>query len=487
MHLLSAPAIWSAHSNLRTSLQVLTTFHAAGAQILQRDARSFSHQQGAYPVQKELPREEWVRAIVKGADDRSERWKHILVLGGLLTGFEAYERRGLSEKLRRDLERAVVTAANQALNDAEADSEVAPNTICLVLGHCFDLLSGLEKDKLDKEKLLPLLIRMTYFSKEGLHSGYFLGTMDADVLQGNNDKFNWSGKSSTFYHVRWMATGPTVSALGTLSRIAAFYVERVRDTGLLFKVAEDMAIFSRSICIQWRQNKLSELDVTEEDMFLSEEAISTTLPLLWQVLKSTMFSTVIIQGALMSRILGDGSVPASRGKLSQSLSPISKTKEHSASRRNSNPPRPPQPLLHLLPPRSQFLFPIRLRLHRLHRYPLRIPCSSRSIPPRNPPHRLRPHPRPSSRTMSRPLLPQHSRTLHPQPSTRLKRNPPPRRSSTLPRNRQQSATPRGFRSSPQRHPSRLLRSAKPCRYKQAPPRLRRHPLPSNLHPLLIPS
>ena len=258
-----------------------------------------------------------MRAVVKGADERSKRWKHTLVLGGLLTGFEVHERRGLSKTLRYSLERAVISAVNQALGDGEVGGEFATNTMCLVLGHCFDLL-GLERDKIDVERLLPVMVRMMYFSKEGLHCGYFLSTMDADLVQENNHKFNWSGKSSTFYQVRSMATGPTISSLGTLSRIAAFCVEMVRDTGLLFKVVDDLATFSRSVCIQWRQNKLSELDASEEETYLTEEAMQSTLPLLWQVLKSTMFSTVIIQSALLSRLLGDKRMPASQGVFSQS-------------------------------------------------------------------------------------------------------------------------------------------------------------------------
>ena len=335
-----------------------------------------------------------MRAVVKGADERSEQWKHILVLGGLLTGFEAYERRGLSEKLRKDLERAVVTAANQALNDDKVDDDLATNTTCLVLGHCFDLLGDFEKDKIDIEKLLSPLIKMIYFSREGLQWGYFLGTMDADVVQEDNEKFNWSGKSSTFYQVRWMATGPTMSTLGALSRIAAFCVDRARDTSLLFTVVETVAAFSRSICVQWRQNKLSELDATEEDTFLAEEAIKTTLPLLWQVLKSTMFSVTIIQSALLSRVLGDRSIPTSQGEPRRPIHQY-QTKGHSTFHRNPNSPRTTQPLFCLLPPRTQLLHPIRLRLHCLHRRPLPVFPPSGSIPPRNPPQRLWPHSRPS--------------------------------------------------------------------------------------------
>ena len=249
-----------------------------------------------------------MKTVVKAADDRSPRWKHTMILGGLLVGFEAQGRNGLSPDLRRLLESAVVTATNLALEDEQNQSELALHTVCLVVGHTFDLLHEVEKRRIDHNRLLPLLTKAIYFSRNGLQWGYFLGTMDADIVQDSN-KFNWSAKSTTFFQVKKIATAPLMTILGSLSRVTAFCAESVSDTNLYFKLVEDVSAFTRTLCVQWQQNKLSEVDVSEETIFLHDEALNTTLPMLWQLLKSTLFSVIIAQTALFSRLLGDRSIP----------------------------------------------------------------------------------------------------------------------------------------------------------------------------------
>lgn len=252
---------------------------------------------------------------MKGADDKSERWKHLLVLGGLLTGFEAHERQGLPSKLRQHLESAVVTATNRSLRSESSQTSLNRLTVLVVLAHCFDMLSRYERSKLDVSSLLPILIQGMYFSKEGLHWGYFLGTMDADLLQDGQNRFNWSQRSTSYYQSHLMATGPIVSALGSLARLTAFCVETAANTDLVFKTLEEMTAFSRSMSVQWRQNKLSELDASEEEVFLAEEALKKTLPMLWQVLKSAMFSVVVVQSAFIGRALRDPRMPMAQAPL----------------------------------------------------------------------------------------------------------------------------------------------------------------------------
>jgi hypothetical protein len=268
---------------------------------------------GLFLASEGLPTEDWVKAVVKGADERSPRWKHLLVLGGLLTGFEVHDRRGLSLGLRKNLEAAIVTATNLALHDTEDGSEAALHTVCMVLGLVFDILSDHEKARLDHDSLLPLLVQSIYFSKDGLCWGYIVGAIDSDIVQGKDNKFDWPAKSASFTQLQRLATGPLVSALGPLSRLIALCVERANDVHLVFRMVEDLSAFTRSVCIQWRQNKLSELDTSEESTYLDQNAMKLTFPLLWQVLKSSMFSVVIIQGAVLSRVLSDYRMPHLKG------------------------------------------------------------------------------------------------------------------------------------------------------------------------------
>ena len=261
--------------------------------------------QGPYPTWEGLAKEEWVKAVVSGADDRSPRWRHMLALGGLLLGFESQHRRGLSVTLRRTLESAIVEAANLALDVVEPGDEVASTSIALVLSHVFDMLGRLDKSQINHNLLLPLLIRAAYFSRDGFHWGYFLGTIDADVVQDTAEKFVWSTKSSTYFQTHQMSSGPLIASLGSLSRLAAFSVEVVHDEDCLIVMVEDLSAFCRSLCVQWRQNKLSEIDIAEEMDFLSDESLKVSLPVLWQFLKASMFATMIVLRALLGRVLGD--------------------------------------------------------------------------------------------------------------------------------------------------------------------------------------
>lgn len=98
-----------------------------------------------------LSRQEWVTAVIKGANDRSPRWKHLLVLGGLLVGFEGQERQGMSRHLRSTVESAFVKAMNLALDDVGMGEDLGAQSIALTLNWNFDLLSPLQRSMMDHD------------------------------------------------------------------------------------------------------------------------------------------------------------------------------------------------------------------------------------------------------------------------------------------------------------------------------------------------
>ncbi|CAF9933932.1 MAG: hypothetical protein ALECFALPRED_005795 [Alectoria fallacina] len=306
--LLSAPSIWQRPDGLRTTIRILSIFNSAAIRLGQPEESPEG--KPPFAAQWSLRREKWAMAVVKGADDRSPRWRHLCILTGLLIGFEGRGKQSVSVSLRRKLENATVKAVNLALHEGEAGNELAGNSIAMMLSNVFDLLSDSEKMKLNSDLLLPVLIHAPYFSKEGLQYGYFLSTIDSDVVQREGMKFDWSTKSSTYVRCQRMTAGPLIASLGSLSRLTAFCVENVPNADLLSAMITDLSAFTRSLCVQWRQNKLSEIDITEESIYLSEESLRNTIPLLWRVLKSTMFAVVIVLKSLLGRVLGDNRMPA---------------------------------------------------------------------------------------------------------------------------------------------------------------------------------
>ena len=239
----------------------------------------------------------------------------MLLIGGALLGFEGQKREGLPAHLRTKLESALVRATNLALKETAPQDLVGLYSVVLVLNHTFELLSDGERAQLDYDSLLPILLDATFFSAEGLESGYYLGIIDRDVVQIPGKKFSWSPKSSTFLRTRHISSKPLIASLGPLSRLIAHSVENVRDAGLVSAVMDRLSEFARTMTIQWRQNKLSEIDPSEESIFLDEESLKTSLPALWQLLRVSMFAVVIVLRAALGRLLGDPMLAAHDSKL----------------------------------------------------------------------------------------------------------------------------------------------------------------------------
>lgn len=203
-HLLTAPALWDRPDGIRAPLRLLSVFHAAVSTLITHfnDARFQKAPRlppGQSPIGGGLSLDEWIRAIVAGADDRSQRWKHVVVLGGLLIGMGNLEEQGMdlywASAMRKRVEVALVRATNLALIEVRERSEtdgLGGQTITLVLNHTFGCLADIERAQLDYDLLLPVLIGTAYYSSEGFQSAYFLGGLDLDVRVAQSGRLDWS-------------------------------------------------------------------------------------------------------------------------------------------------------------------------------------------------------------------------------------------------------------------------------------------------------
>ncbi|KAI9767918.1 MAG: hypothetical protein M1840_005411 [Geoglossum simile] len=328
--ILTATALWDHPDGLRVCLRVLGIFQSASLAILEDDEPTPppGRQQQSQPSrQRRRPdRTEWVKAVVKGADDRSPRWKHLLPIAGLLLGFEGQDRGGLPEAVRRDLEGALVMAANLAMeNVGRREDGLDRFCIALVLNYAFELLSDWRRGDLQYEKLLPLLVEVALFSTEGYQSGYFLAPIDADIVATKGKQFTWSDKSTTFFLLHRLSTRPLIASMGPLSRLLAHCVSSTPSPTPLHALIDRISQFARTLTTQWRQNKLSEIDPSDDAIFLDEQARKFTIPVLWQVLRSAMFACVVVLRAVVGRVLldralaADGSAPVLAAKVLHAL------------------------------------------------------------------------------------------------------------------------------------------------------------------------
>ncbi|EME84823.1 uncharacterized protein MYCFIDRAFT_59925 [Pseudocercospora fijiensis CIRAD86] len=307
--LLSAPAIWACPEGLRTCMRTISVFHAAAQALVKHENavkdRVPDQEFSKLQHERTLAKDEWIEATIKGADDHSPRWRHLLSMAGLLLGFGPIEDENLSLSMRQKLESALVTAANLALEETLEDDQLGNGAITLVLNHCFPILSDHERAALDFDQLLPCLMRTTFHSGEGLQSGYFLGALDRDILTASDGKLRWVQRTTSFQHIQQMNQSPLVGSLGPLSRLIGHTVENLTQSWLVLSALDDLEDFSKTLLTQWRQNRLSAIDYTEQEAYLADETIKITTPVLWKVLQSTLFASVIILRSALGRLLGD--------------------------------------------------------------------------------------------------------------------------------------------------------------------------------------
>ncbi len=321
--LLSAPAIWTQPEGLRTSTRTLSVFHSA-AQALIKHERALRDKSADVDLpdlqlERTLPKNEWIKSVISGADEHSPRWRHLLVLGGLLLGFGPVDEENLSRSMRGTIETALVTATNLALEETAEDDELGHVSLAVVLNHCVPSLSDIERGQINYDALLPVLMQAMLHSSESLRSGYFLGTIDVDVRQISKDQFEWSDRSSSFQAIQNMLASPLISTLGPLSRLISHAVERVHQSSFVLRALDDLEAFARTLQVQWRQNKLSEIDQAEEARYLGRSTVEQMLPQLWKLLRTTLFAVVVVLRSAIGRILSDGVLASHEGSNKMTL------------------------------------------------------------------------------------------------------------------------------------------------------------------------
>ena len=264
-----------------------------------------------------IPKEEWLTAVIKGADERSARWTHLIVLGGLLIGFGPVEDERLSNALRRTLEKGFVQATNAALKEArDRKDEYGSHAVALTLNHVFPLLSNWERAQIDYDLLLPALVGGAFFSPDGLQSAYFVASIDLDLVRAPDGKLNWPQQSTSSHQVDRLLAKPIITSLGPFSTLTSHAVEHVRDPWLVQTVIEDLQNFSAILFKQWRQCRLSTIETSAESKTLTEESLSTTIPKLWKLLRLTLFAIAVILRGALGRLLSDS------GLASDAIAPV---------------------------------------------------------------------------------------------------------------------------------------------------------------------
>jgi hypothetical protein len=156
---LHAPALWTGQEDLRYCLRVMGTFQAAAAELVSRDNAAIQSSNGkdvASPPStlqhSTLDIHEWLAAIAKGSagNGTTTPWKQLLVLGGLLIGFEGNRKSVLTRRDRRTLVAGLVAQLNAAATVVGAVKDLtSASVVSVLLNYTFGLLEDSEKMTLD--------------------------------------------------------------------------------------------------------------------------------------------------------------------------------------------------------------------------------------------------------------------------------------------------------------------------------------------------
>ncbi|KAG6039930.1 hypothetical protein E4U19_002225 [Claviceps sp. Clav32 group G5] len=303
--LLTAPAIWHRQDGTKLALRVISIYNSAAARIRENELQAAKRKSPAGGDGRVLGCEEWTRAVVKGADDRSRRWQHLLVLAGVFMGMEGNDRHSLSRGLRNTLEQAVVLATNLALEGNVEDGPAAAASIVVALTFVFPLLSEHHQTQINCDALLPIVVwAMT--GEEGFCDAQFLRAVDRDttIIQPGHVLL-WTAQSPSCALLQHIEKQPLVANMGPLSKLAAFAVRHARDTSVVLQAQDALLVFTGRVLGSWQMNRLSAIDYSLESSQLSPETAQTTWPLLWQVFQRLMFSTTVVLQAIVARSLLD--------------------------------------------------------------------------------------------------------------------------------------------------------------------------------------
>lgn len=300
--LLTARAIWSHHDGLRTSIRIISIYNTAAIRVHNDQV---ARAKGDRPVEGGgLRSDEWVRAVVKGADERSQRWQHLLVLTGVLMGMESDGKKSLPRALRHTLENAIVTAANLAFEQRAAEEPLAAASIVMALNFAFPLLSDFNKTQVNCDALLPLIVS-SFTGEEGFREARFLEAIGPQVVEAPGRVLSWSPSAPSFLSLQEMNQRPLMGNLGPMAKLAAFAVQHAGDSRVVLQAHDSLLSFSRRVLDAWQRMSLSHVDPSTEGAQLSPETLQRTWPVLLQVLKKLLFAAVAILQAIVARGLLD--------------------------------------------------------------------------------------------------------------------------------------------------------------------------------------
>ncbi|KAI1406701.1 peroxin 8 [Hypoxylon fuscum] len=314
---LTARSIWEFPDGLRTCLRVMSIYNTATIHVLKNELDRKTLPARQEPVSSSISLQKWARAIVNGADEKSRRWKHVLVLTGTLMGMKGDDSNLSSQSFRPILEKAVVIAANLALEDQVHTGKLGRATVVLALTYAFPLLSSSAKELINGNLLLPATIE-AMLGEEGFQYGEFVSSISNDVTHIiPGQRMMWHVNSPSVVWLQKLESLPLTLNMGPLSRLASFAVQHAVDSMFVLQAQEELLKFTAVLMDRWLHCPLSAVDLTVEATALTPDTLQGGhYAMLWQGFKKMLYAVVATLQPMIERVhldpsLRTGNIPPS--------------------------------------------------------------------------------------------------------------------------------------------------------------------------------
>jgi hypothetical protein len=88
-----------------------------------------------------------------------------------------------------------------------------------------------------------------------------------------------------------------------LAKLAGCAIQEAHDVRAVHALLDSIQKVSNTMASQWKTNRLSEVPMSEEAQLVEEESLKATVPVVWQILKTVLFTTTVILQALTTRVI----------------------------------------------------------------------------------------------------------------------------------------------------------------------------------------
>jgi hypothetical protein len=116
-------------------------------------------------------------------------------------------------------------------------------------------------------------------------------------------KLAWPSKSNSFLELQERSARPLFVSMSGLAKLAGCAIEEAHDVRAVHALLDSIQKVSNTMAAQWKTNRLSEVPMSKEEELVEAESLKATVPVVWQILKTVLFTTTVILQALTARVI----------------------------------------------------------------------------------------------------------------------------------------------------------------------------------------